>query len=199
MDIQPARILLSLDQQGETNVPVRANITGTLPKGYEVESAVCRPATVRVVGPRQRLDMLDAVSTEPIDLEGRLRSFQLRVPLETPGAGWQARMDPGFVTVDVTIVERSATRTLEGVPVRVMGGAGQRLDVSPWPDRVKVTLAGHDANLTALDGRAVFAYIDCEALTAAGSYDLPVRVHVPGGLGVQKVEPAAVKAEVHSL
>lgn len=198
-DIRPSRVFLSVDQVAETNVLVRADVEGELPQGFEVEAVVTRPATVRLRGPRQGLSEIKEISTAPIDLAGRLGSFELPVTLETPRVTWEARVDPTFVNVAVTVVERSATRSLDDIPVRVVIGSGRAVDISPLPDVVRVEVAGRTEKLDALDPEAVFAYVDCGGLNAGGSYELPVQVHVPGNLTVQEINPLSVKVTLGTL
>ena len=199
VEIRPPRVILSVDQVGETNVPVRANIEGKLPEGFEVEAVVCRPASVVLFGPRQRLVQVDAISTAPIDLGGRMASFELPVALDVPDAGWGARVEPSIVTVEVTVEERAATRTFDAIPIRVVIPGGRQVEVAPFPDAVNVVLAGRAETLDALDPGALFAYVDCEGLDAGSSYQLPVTVYVPGTLTVQDVKPRSVKVTFGTL
>lgn len=199
VDIRPPLISLSVDQVGETNLPVRADMKDNLPEGFEVEAVVCRPATVTLHGPRQRLAQVEAIFTAPIDLAGRMGSFDLQEVLNVPGDNWEGWVDPSIVTVEVTVEERAATRAFENVPIRVLAGSGRQVEVGLLPDTVQVVLAGRAERLDALDPAAVFAYVDCEGLDAGGSYDLPVTVHAPGSLTVQEVEPRSVKTTLGAL
>ena len=194
VDIQPAGIMLSVDRLDEATVPVRVNTTGELPTGFEVASVVCRPATVRLLGPRQRVEQVEAVYTAPVDLSGRFGSFDLSVPLEPPRQSWATRITPSIVTVEVEVVEHSDTRTYDSIPVRVVVGGGRRVEVTPLPASVRLVVAGRKERLDDLDPEAVFAYVDCEGLDAGGTYELPVQVHVPGSLTAESVEPLTVKA-----
>lgn len=199
VDIRPPRIILSVDQVGETNVPVRANLGGELPEGFEVEAVVCRPATVTLHGPRQRLAQVEAISTAPIDLAGRMGSFDLPVAVSVPGDNWHARVEPSIVTVEVTVEERAATRVFDAVPIRVLVGTGRQVGVDLLPDTARVVLAGRAERLDTLDPETVFAYVDCEGLDAGNSYDLPVTVRVTGNLTVQEVEPRSVRTSLGTL
>ena len=48
--IRPASVSVSVDRESERVVPVRAELSGQPPEGYEAKGAVCLPASVRVIG-----------------------------------------------------------------------------------------------------------------------------------------------------
>ena len=198
--IWPDEIVLKLDQEGEKQVPVKANLQGAVPEGYEVDTVVCTPASVLLQGPRQRLDEIEAVRTEPIDLEDRVRSFKkLKMPVVLPGENWVGRVSPSNVAAEITIVERSATREFQEVPVRVLvsPGVGPKLEI--WPVKVNVVLKGFAKSLNDMGLGEVEASVDCSTLQAGASYDLPVRVHALPGVVPIRVEPPTVKITVGDL
>ena len=199
--IWPDEITLKLDQEGEKQVPVKANLQGAVPEGYEVDKVECTPASVLLQGPRQRLDEVSAVRTEPIDLEDRVRSFKkLKMPVVLPGENWVGRISPSNVAVEITIVERSATREFRDVPVRVLvspGVGGPKLEI--WPVAVNVVLKGFAKPLEDMSPGDVEASVDCSALQAGASYDLPVRVHALPGVSAISVEPPTVKITAGDL
>ncbi|MFH0954277.1 MAG: CdaR family protein [Verrucomicrobiota bacterium] len=198
--IRPDIVTLRLDQEGEKQVAVKADLQAAPPEGYEMEQVVCTPASVTVYGPRQRLDDIDAVHTAPIDLEGRSRSFKkLKMPVIAPGETWAARIAPSNVAVEVVIVERSATREMADVPVSVLSQPGVRRRVDLAPSQVKVLLKGRAELLKTVSREDVEAFVDCSALESGASYDLPVRVQTVPGLAVSGVEPPAVNVTVGDL
>lgn len=198
--IWPDEITLKLDQEGEKQVPVKVELQGTVPEGYEVDSVTCTPASVLLQGPRKRLGEIESVRTAAVDLEDRVRSFKkLKMPVVTPGENWVGRVSPSNVVVEVTIVERSATKEIQELPVRVLvsPGVGPKLDI--WPVKVNVTLKGLAESLKNLKPEEVQASVDCSALEAGASYELPVKVHASAGVTAIRVEPPTVKITVGDL
>ncbi len=192
--IRPEEVTFRMDREEEKQVPVKADLQGVPPEGYEVERVLVTPASVLVKGPRQRLDEIEAVRTVPIDLEGRSRTFKkLKLPLSTPSETWLARVVPSNVVVEVTMVERSASKDLSEVPVRILVPPGQRPRLDVWPSAVNVVLKGRAELLKNLDREDIQAYVDCAGLEGGSTYDLPVRVQTPSGLSAQSVEPPTVK------
>jgi len=194
--IRPSELVLSVDQESEKRVPVRVHIQGSPPEGYDVETFVSVPDTVLISGPRLRLDAIDSVRTTPIDLEGRLQSFRLRAGLVPPSRAWVARVDPERVDVDVVLVERSATATLEEVRIRVQQTPGTIRPVELKPSHVTLKLLGRAEVLETLTPRDVQVYVEASMLTPDKEAELPVRVHLPPKVRVEAIVPPVVAASL---
>jgi len=198
--IRPDEITLRLDREGERQIPVKADMQGKPPEGYEVEKVVCAPASVTLAGPRQRLGEIEFMRTAPIDLEGRSRSFKkLKVSVMQPSETWVALMSPSNVAVEVTLVERSATRDMPDIPVSVVVEPGLRSKVDAWPDKVTAVVKGRAELLQNLQPNEVMDFVDYISLQSGASYDLPVRVQLPSGLSVVAVEPPTIKVTIEEM
>jgi len=190
--IEPNRLYLSLDQEGERNIVVKASIQGQLPEGYEVEAVLCKPDAVQLFGPRLKLDEIEEVRTETIDLEGRLGSFKLRVPIASLSESWVARVEPPYVQVEVTVVEHSAVREFSDVRIKMLTAPVPRSGVSFSQTNATVVVQGRSEMLESLNHQSIQAYVDCEALTAPSTNLIPVRVHAPPGVKVKNVAPPEI-------
>lgn len=194
--IRPSELTLSVDQEVDREVPVRVHIQGNPPEGYEVESVKTTPSVVIVSGPRQRLEAIEAIRTTPIDMEGRLQSFKLRVGLVPPSRTWTARMDPERVDVGITLVERSAAVALEEMRIKALFGARIWREVVLRPTHADVELVGRAELLEALTARDVQVYVDLAGLEPGVEHEVPVRVHVPPRVRLERVVPATVQVRV---
>jgi YbbR domain-containing protein len=198
--IRPDEITLKLDQEGEKQIPVKADVQGGLPEGYEVETITCAPASVLLQGPRQRLDEIESVRTVPIDIEGRIRSFnKLQTPIVSPSENWVGCVSPSNVAVEIKIVERLTTRALEGLPVIALIRPDSRPRLDFWPSKINVVLKGLDKLVRDVKPEDVQASVDCSTLQRSASYNLPVRVHAPAGVTAVGIEPPTVKVTVEDL
>jgi YbbR domain-containing protein len=74
--LSPAQIDVQFELRSRKNVPVRADLQGTPPEGYQVGEVAVEPARVWLIGARSRVLRLSEVLTEPIDLS------ELRAPSE---------------------------------------------------------------------------------------------------------------------
>jgi YbbR domain-containing protein len=193
--IRPSEVTLSVDKEEDRLVPVRVHIQGEPPPGYEIESMTAIPAAVVVSGPRQRLDAIEAIRTTPIDMEGRLQSFKLRVGLVSPSRTWVARMEPDRVEVDVMLLEQSAAITFTNIPINLLGSPVHDLtSVLLDTPAVTVEVVGRSELLDTLRRESIRAYVDLNAAFAADrvSTSLPVRVHLPPGIRLERVEPSTI-------
>ena len=115
VEIEPALVTVHVDRLMEQEVKVVPQLSGELPAGFVVESAVVRPQMVPVRGPKLLLDEMKTLETLPIDVTGRRSSFRERVDLALP--------DPSVLPTKRRWVEVDV-RIAEGRPVDSGNGAG---------------------------------------------------------------------------
>lgn len=191
LSVRPARIRLSLDRKSERNIAVKAHLNGRTASGLEVESAVCRPAFATVIGPQQKLDKLDVLRTRPITMEGRTRSFQQRIGIDTDGLDWIDDINPLEVEVEVQLSEPQVRRTTLELPVSILAAPSRGWTYTVTPQIARITV---EAPPDALDGNSkplVHLYIDCSEVTLPATYELPLTAHVPDGVRILDITPAA--------
>ncbi len=193
----PAEVTVTIDREVERLLPVKAAFEGTLPEGIQLEKAVCEPASVRIRGAEQRLLDLKQVRTIPIHLDGRYNSFKTHVAVAVNGQPWTA--DPERVSVGVELVERVATRRIEKIQVRSLLASDDTRVVKIRPEKVDIVLRGSPQRIEDMETRDVYAYVDCTELTEPAEYEVPVRVDVPTGVNVEKIEPPIVQVVVKKM
>jgi diadenylate cyclase len=82
--ITPSSIKVEMDPFTVKEVPVKAEITGSPPKGYQLDAVRLKPRSVKVSGPESTLRDISNLYTEPVDLaelEARSGEKTLDVPL----------------------------------------------------------------------------------------------------------------------
>jgi len=60
-------------------------------------------------------------------------------------------------------------------------------------------LRGSPQRIENLEIRDVYAYVDCTEMTEPAEYEVPVRVDVPTGVQVEKIEPPIVQVVVKKM
>lgn len=194
VSIRPEEITLSLDRESAKEVPVKAELQGSLPDGYEVDSFICSPSVVTLMGPKTRLGEVDILRTTAIDIEGRTRTFKkLKASITPPSESWEAKISPESVAVEVKIVERAATRQFTDVPLAIMFDADTGGNFELQPTRVAVLLRGRSELLQKMKAKDVQAYVDVRGLRQGTMYELPVRIVAPPGVVLVSTEPGNVK------
>ncbi len=69
----PAQMRFVFERQERRAVPVEVQWSGTLRRGEQIGSVRAKPATLEIVGPESKVNLVQSVSTDPVDL-GTLRS-----------------------------------------------------------------------------------------------------------------------------
>jgi YbbR domain-containing protein len=82
----PSQLRLRLEPRVRREVPVEPSFVGIPETGYVLDSYTVTPPVLTIVGPRNRLGLLGAVTTDRIDLTGTAgtKSFQAAVFVSDP-------------------------------------------------------------------------------------------------------------------
>jgi hypothetical protein len=192
--VWPGAVTLTYDHEAEKTVAIaKPKILGT-PLMGKVEVAY-EPRTAKIRGPQRRLDREEGISTEPIDVDGRVASFSKIVKIIVGPA--ISSVDPPEVKVDVKIVTETVSRELTNVVVCAILEPGARAQVEFNPPVVNVTLNGQAAAVEGVIPDSIKVFVDCEGLQPAATYELPVSVHLsPGADVTAKVTPETVRVIV---
>lgn len=196
VEFQPAEVTVTIDREVERVLPVKASLEGELPEGIRLEQAVCDPATVRIRGAERRLMDLEQVRTVPFSLDGRYNSFKTHVNIASDGQPWAAI--PNRVAVDLKLSEHLAERRVEQSFVRPLLASEDTRGVKVRPEQVDVVLKGSPQRIEVLDVGNIYTYIDCTELTEPTEYTVPVRVDLPDGVHVEKIDPPVVNVTVET-
>jgi len=84
--IIPGQFHLSFDIRETRTVEVHPRVTGNFAYGLRVAQVLADPSTITVVGPRRRVDALEAATTDPVDASGTISqaSFTSQVFVSDP-------------------------------------------------------------------------------------------------------------------
>jgi YbbR domain-containing protein len=186
--VQPSLLTLKLERTLERDVTIRPRVVGSPAPGYEIGSVASEPSTVRLGGPRTRVERLDAAYTEELNVEGA----QATQVFDDVSVGFE---DPSLhvagnprARVTVEVREARGERVFDDVRVEVRGTSAV-----VTPSRVRIVLAGPKSVLSRLSGDAVKAYV--EVARIRGASRAPVAVELaPGstGVAVERTEPREV-------
>ncbi len=72
VQIIPGQFHLSFDNRETRVVEVRPRVTGSFASGMRLKQWVADPPTVTIVGPRRRVDAVEAATTDPVDASGTM-------------------------------------------------------------------------------------------------------------------------------
>jgi YbbR domain-containing protein len=70
--IIPSQVRLSFDTAAIRQVEVRPRVIGTFAGGYRIAQVLADPATLSISGPKQRVEAVEAATTDPVDATGNM-------------------------------------------------------------------------------------------------------------------------------
>ncbi len=146
-DIQPSSVRLAFEAIERVSVPILVRATGTLPSGLAMAgSPEAHPAEVRLTGRASRVEEVDSVPLEVVDLaEVHSSDFQV-IPVDTTGLS-ELQLTPTVVSVRFP-VETEVERVVSGIPVVL---TPEREDVEVSPSTLTVTVMGARSLVEGLD------------------------------------------------
>lgn len=193
VSIEPASVQLTWRTRAEKTLPVEVKLTGTPAVGYAVRRpVVANPAHVTLTGPKDEIDLLRAVSTEDINVDGLGAGVHERRVRLMPLPGHVSYAADGSVSARVEIDAQMSERVFAGLEVAVIGPG----DVVLRPTSVQVTLRGPQAMLAQLSSEQVVPYVEPATNLSAGSVEaLEVKVRgLPEPCSAVRLVPTSVLA-----
>jgi YbbR domain-containing protein len=185
--LNPSSLTLDLERTLVRDLPIRARTAGTPAPGFEVAEVVCRPATVRLAGPRSRLQALTSVFTETVSVDQAHEDVSSTVNI---GIGDPLVRIQGDPRVQVTVRVRECQETRLFSDLRVHGRGGR---AHLRPAHVNIVVAGQRSLLEKMTADALRPYVDLSRQTASASRQ--VAVEIASGFApveVRRVEPAEI-------
>ncbi len=187
--IDPPQIEIVLEKTAQKVVKVEPGIYGSPPPGWKIVSIKVKPKKVRISGPKSIISKMRKVRTKAVDINGATQDIRKEVPLDLPPL---VRAETPEVEVYVKIVEHIVTREIKDLPLNVLGAKGK---VKISSHAVNVILQGPERLLGGFSDLRIEAYVDVSRL-AAGTYWLNVKLKVPTGIKLLKIEPKRVRARI---
>ncbi|MDP3920313.1 MAG: CdaR family protein [Candidatus Omnitrophota bacterium] len=193
--IDPEDIRVVLDELILKKLEVRPAFLGKPAFGYEVtrDEIELDPNAVLVEGPKQEVDRLSAVTTEAMDLVGRIRSFRRTVELDLPPT--VKPLSEALIDVFVPIHEEFDEKGFTEIPVKVLAPPDKKIDVKIEPPQVSFVLKGSRRKLEKMTVEEIKAYLDITGLDV-GEHDVAVQVLLPEDVSLVDASKVKVKVKI---
>jgi YbbR domain-containing protein len=192
--VEPPAITLRWEDEVIREIPVHSAITGQPAPGFVVKGAPkVEPATVRALGPRSVVDVVQFARAEAFDVSGIAKegSYDRALPLDRPPA--RVQYESPTVTVRVEIGHEELHRDFAKVPVQVVGVPRGTV----VPAEVTVRVEGPPEIVRSLAPEQVVPTIDLHAAgvntAQPGSAKLPVSVELEGCRATVQPQTAVVR------
>ena len=194
-EFHPIQVEIGVDRLVNKDLTVEISFSGSPQDGYRMVSFNANPEVASFSGGEKLLADMSRVSTVPVDLTGRNRSFTQSVPLVPvfPGEDKSFRK---MVDVYVDIAPEPATREFLQVPVNYLARTGSMRKVTLSPDSVAVDVEGPANVIGALDFSKLLLFVDVSGLLEDGTYRLPVNHRAPAKVRIVRISPPEIEATV---
>jgi len=106
VQVIPSQLHLSFDTRLERQVEVHPRVVGRFASGYDIARITADPPVITIVGPRKRVEAVEAAVTDPVDVSGSMGQDVFTTPAYVPDPLVQV-VDPKPIRVTV-IMEKSA-------------------------------------------------------------------------------------------
>lgn len=157
LNVSPDTIFLLFRPKHTKSVPVRLDATFSFRKQFGLRSEpVLQPDSVVLSGPKEELDSIQFVSTEPQRFSDLSESLTAEVPLRSVSSNGKVVLDRAMVQLEVNVVEY--TEGTVTVPVKVSNENGRSVQLFPpevelkylvpLPDFDKVNASQFDVSVT---------------------------------------------------
>lgn len=114
VQVVPSQVRLSFDIGLTRQVEVRPRVIGTFAAGYRIARVLADPAVISISGPKQRVQGVEAATTDPVDASGTMDHATFVVNAFVPDPLVQiVRPSPIRVTV---MMEKSGAETSRTKP-----------------------------------------------------------------------------------
>lgn len=194
--IVPEVIQVTIDELIVQKLKIIPQFVGEPAFGYKVrmDEIEMDPNALLVEGPKGQLEKLDAISTEKIDLIGRIRSFRRTVNLMLPPN--VKPLSESTVDIFIPIKEEFGEKEFESIPVKILQPSENAFKAKLETGLIQFTLKGSRLQLEKLKPEMMLAYVDTAGLTA-GEHEIEVQMILPEDVTLK--EPVKVKAFLSPL
>lgn len=193
---EPAEITVTMERRSSRVVPVTPAFHGYLEPGYNLKAFDISPGEVEIVGPESAISRLSDMTTEPIELTGKMSDFAVKARIVHSNALIQVS-GSDVVQFRGTVEKSVAVKSFVAMAIQAEGLQADLALEAPLPSaRINVKSASSDVHALSLPAQAVA--VDFSGIRKPGSYTLPVVVVLPEGLVLESLEPASVTVRILS-
>ena len=178
--IDPPSLALRWEDEVIRDIPVQASITGAPAPGFIKGAPKVEPPTVRAIGPRSLVDVVQFARVAPFDVTGldqeKAHEHVLAIDRPPPRVEYETQI----VSVKVEVAREEMQRIFVKVPVQAVGVPRAVMS----PNEVDVKVEGPPELVRSLRPEQVVPTVDLRSsgytLTSPGSGRLPVVVGLEG-------------------
>ena len=190
LSISPSTINPVLEPLDRRSVPVEVIKRNEVPNGYRLVRVQAMPKNVKIKGPRNVLERISIVQSQPIDLANVPPSLKWDIPLSIgiPNVTFDEDIEPKVI---VEVEPTGSNFRVAGVPLKVE--ATQSYVVKP--EKVALYVNCPPNLIRSLTPDKVKAYVSVPE-TKPGTYVREVKVDLPAGVKLVRIVPDRAQVQL---
>jgi len=195
IDISPVTITVILDKLIERHLPVLLKTTGTLPRGYQISETKIEPEKVLARGTKSYLQEIDAIFTNPVNLNTIKGNATREVTLSFDPKRLKF-IDPLTVKVFINISEERTQRSIKGIRINFINKPAtiKRISYSNYfvdllvnsPQNMLVDEIRHGT-------KVVVDLAPLNTIPQENTATLPIEINLPDGAKIIWADPPQVE------
>lgn len=190
LSISPSTINPVLEPVDRRSVPIDVVKKNEVPNGYRLVRLQAMPKNVRIKGPRNIVQNISVIRSQPVDLADIPASLKWDIPLTTghPNVFFDEEVEP---KISVEVEPTGSNFRVAGVPLKV--NTGRKFSVSP--EKVALYVNCPPNLIKTLTPEKVRAYVDVPE-SKAGTYVREVKADLPAGVKLVRVVPDRAQVQL---
>lgn len=134
--IKPDSLIFKIDKNFVKKVPVELYDDILFSEGFDItETYKLEPDSIRLIGPKSKLDTIHFVTTKPLVLKDVQKSFRKKIEIEAPSTSLEIKLSSNEVYVSAN-VEKFTEGSLD-IPVEIINVPNE-IGIKYYPKTVKV-------------------------------------------------------------
>jgi YbbR domain-containing protein len=194
VNISPRNVDVTIPIGLTKSVPVKTQINGDVPEDYVITNVVTNPTDIRIGGASAKLNVIDNISTESINVEGQTKSFEKKIKLLLP-EGVEIINGEAAIMVKITI-EPYVERTFETSNINITNLKEELVVQENIVDEpILITLKGIKNQIDEISEENISLYIDASDLQV-GKHEVELKLDLPEGVILEGIEPNIVTINI---
>ncbi|MDA3941501.1 MAG: CdaR family protein [Spirochaetia bacterium] len=195
--VEPREFNLLIESLMLKKLEVVPSVIGFTEKGYELIQNFITPSSVEVYGSRSKIENLNEIFTEAIDISSKIQDFSTRVRLKKPDESL-AFSGGDVVEFSASIKPVTVVRSMLGVDIIALD-LDSKLKIGKFQGIYSMEIQGKMLELEKFVPDDFRFTIDCSTLKKPGQYNLPVIPDVPAGILILNYEPKEIIVNILEL
>lgn len=191
--VVPEKIKVKVEEEIAGFAKIEPLLKGEAQHGYEVESVTIEPEQVKIHGARSLVENCKSLQTENIVLSNAKTSFSGKTKIENPKKNITLETDE--ISFTVKIAETQSSKNLGNIPVSA-DNLPENLEIVTMETSVQVSVEGSVLGLEKFTSFSNVCHADLSKLSAAGTFDVPLRYSLPSGIKLSGSYPRTVSVTV---